>query len=63
VLGTSEQLRELIIEHAASDVVVCAQSISRPSLERVMEQCQQLGVKAHVIPTIAQILEPTTAQV
>jgi len=56
VLGRSENLASLIREHTASDVVLCTHSMSPASLREIHQCCGALGVRAHVIPTIGQIL-------
>jgi len=56
VLGRSENLSSLIREHAASDVILCAHSMSQASLQEIHQCCGSLGVRTHVIPTLNQIL-------
>jgi lipopolysaccharide/colanic/teichoic acid biosynthesis glycosyltransferase len=56
VLGRSENLSSLIREHTASDVILCAHSMSQGSLQEIHQCCGSLGVRTHVIPTLNQIL-------
>ena len=56
VLGRSENLASLIREHTASDVILCAHSMSPASLQEIHQCCGSLGVRTHLIPTLNQIL-------
>jgi lipopolysaccharide/colanic/teichoic acid biosynthesis glycosyltransferase len=56
VLGRSEHLASLVLEHAATDVILCTHSMSQASLREIHQCCGTLGVQTHVIPTMNQIL-------
>jgi lipopolysaccharide/colanic/teichoic acid biosynthesis glycosyltransferase len=56
VLGSSDQLRDLMRQHEITDLIVSANSVSSDHLENITGQCRALRVGIHVIPTIDQIL-------
>jgi lipopolysaccharide/colanic/teichoic acid biosynthesis glycosyltransferase len=62
VLGRSENLASLIREHTASDVILCAHSMSKASLQEIHLCCDSLGARFHVIPTMNQILGLDSAE-
>ena len=62
VLGSSEKLADLVREHAATDVIICTQSISRHRLRKIQESCFTLAARTHLIPTLDQILAQDTVE-
>ena len=56
VMGSSQEIRELIRENGVTDLIVCARSVAPERLGRVQEACEALGVSVHVIPTVDQLL-------
>jgi lipopolysaccharide/colanic/teichoic acid biosynthesis glycosyltransferase len=58
VMGSSQEIRELIRENGVTDLIVCARSVAPERLGEVREACEALGVSVHVIPTVDQLLGP-----
>jgi len=58
VLGPSEKVDELVRRHDITDLIVCAQTVSRDVLNRISDRCRALSAKVHVVPTVDQILGP-----
>jgi len=56
VMGSSQEIRELIRENGVTDLIVCARSVALERLGEVREACEALGVSVHVIPTVDQLL-------
>lgn len=56
VLGVSDQLGDLVLQHEITDVIVCVESALNDHMQGICERCRGLGVKIHVIPTVDQIL-------
>jgi len=56
VMGSSQEIRELIRENGVTDLIVCARSVAPERLGEVREACEALGVSVHVIPTVDQLL-------
>jgi len=58
VLGPSERVEDLVRRHDITDLIVCAQTVSRDVLNSISDRCRALSAKVHVVPTIDQILGP-----
>lgn len=56
VMGSSQEIRELMRKNGVTDLIVCARSVAPERLGRVQEACEALGVSVHVIPTVDQLL-------
>lgn len=56
VMGSSQEIRELMRKNGVTDLIVCARSVAPERLGEVREACEALGVSVHVIPTVDQLL-------
>lgn len=57
VLGTVDQLPELIVQAGAKVLVVAVAAPSKPMLRKIQETADEFGVQVKVIPPLEQLLE------
>ena len=57
VLGDSHSLESIVPEHRVEEVVVTMVRASRPTLRRLVAECQRIGVACRIVPGLFEILE------
>jgi len=56
VIGTSDQLAKLVDKHNIDEVVIAIPSASGATVRRIVDLCDQCGVRVRTLPAIAEVL-------
>jgi len=57
VLGTVDQLPELVQAHDAGEVLIAIPSAAGATLRRIVQQCAAAGVRHRVLPSLGELVE------
>jgi FlaA1/EpsC-like NDP-sugar epimerase len=61
VLGTTENLPELVRRHGVDHVVITIADTSRLSIRRIVEICEQIPIKVRIVPGLYEIVQGNVA--
>ena len=61
VLGTTEELPRLVPQMGIDHVVITIVGAAPPEIRRIMDVCEEIPVKARVIPDFHEILQGRVA--